>query len=205
MVSNKLLRHGVTSYCPTLISCEANTYKKILPFFVEYMIQQQPQRLQSHSPSSCPKPKARVLGMHLEGPFFEPTKRGAHSFSCIHDPKDGIHSLEQIYGSEILYDAKERIKGLPGIVRIVTLAPERPGALIAIRELIQKDRKIKPSIMDHDHVDKKRKKTNPINIVVSCGHSNATLEQGQQAVMNGASLITHLFNAMRPFHRKFFY
>uniref|UniRef100_A0A7S4R5P2 Amidohydrolase-related domain-containing protein n=2 Tax=Ditylum brightwellii TaxID=49249 RepID=A0A7S4R5P2_9STRA len=64
-----------------------------------------------------------------------------------------------------------------GIV-IVTLAPERPGAISLIKELSNQ------------------------NVVVAMGHTDATLAEGIEGVTSGATLITHLFNAMNPFHHR---
>uniref|UniRef100_A0A1B6JIX3 N-acetylglucosamine-6-phosphate deacetylase n=1 Tax=Homalodisca liturata TaxID=320908 RepID=A0A1B6JIX3_9HEMI len=63
-------------------------------------------------------------------------------------------------------------------VKIVTLAPEIPGAMNVIPALIKQD------------------------ITVSLGHSTADLQIGEDAARHGASLITHLFNAMLPFHHR---
>lgn len=65
-------------------------------------------------------------------------------------------------------------------VRIVTMAPEVDGAIEAIKEL---------------------KQSNPERIV-SIGHSSATLADAEQGIQAGATLITHLFNAMAPFHHR---
>lgn len=191
-VSQQLLSHGVTSYCPTLISCEPSTYRTILPVFAKQVKMQkssnqpQPSSSSFSPPPHISRPQARILGVHLEGPFFEPSKRGAHPLPCILDPIDGISTVEKVYGKEFLYNDDDLDEpGSSGLTRIITLAPERPGALSAIRELT--GNQMNP---------------NSPKIVVSCGHSNATFKQGQEAVQNGASLITHLFNAMRPFHRK---
>jgi len=196
-VSKRLLSQGVTSFCPTLISCEPLTYQKILPIFAKYIINQQQTK-----PSERKVTKAKVLGLHLEGPFFESSKRGAHPLSCILDPIDGITTLENTYGENYLYDSNEIQPGLFGLIRIITLAPELPGALEAIRQITRTyDSKVDLA-QSNNTISSKRLKRNSHQIIISCGHSNATLKQGEDATQHGASLITHLFNAMRPFHRK---
>jgi N-acetylglucosamine-6-phosphate deacetylase len=65
-----------------------------------------------------------------------------------------------------------------GNLRIFTLAPELPGALELFPELIRE------------------------GIIISLGHTDATYEEAKQAIALGASHVTHLFNAMRPFHHR---
>jgi N-acetylglucosamine-6-phosphate deacetylase len=104
----------------------------------------------------------RVLGAHLEGPFISPLRLGTHPADARRDPDAALLGR--------LLDA--------GAVRIVTLAPELPGAL--------------------ELVDLLRAR----GVMVSCGHSDATAEQAAAAFDRGASTVTHIFNAMRPFtHR----
>jgi N-acetylglucosamine-6-phosphate deacetylase len=100
----------------------------------------------------------RVLGVHVEGPFLAPDRLGTHPPLGRRDPDVAL--LER------LLDA--------GPVRIMTLAPELPGALELIDVL-------------HDR-----------RVVASCGHSDATAEQANAAFDRGARTVTHLFNAMRP-------
>jgi N-acetylglucosamine-6-phosphate deacetylase len=104
----------------------------------------------------------RILGAHLEGPFIAPTRLGAHPPAHRRDPD--IELLERLIAA--------------GLVRLVTLAPELPGAQ-ALIELLQLR-----------------------GITVSCGHSNATAGQAEAAFERGVRTVTHLFNAMRPFHHR---
>ncbi|EDV25916.1 N-acetylglucosamine-6-phosphate deacetylase [Trichoplax sp. H2] len=151
IVSKGLLQHGVTAYCPTIVTSSPQTYKSILP-----RIKKRPGG--SHG--------ATVLGVHLEGPYINPLKRGAHECEMIHSKvENGLETLLNTYGS------------LDNVV-LITIAPEIPGILDAVQELAQK------------------------NVVVSLGHSAATLSQAETAVNRGASFITHLFNAMVPFHHR---
>ena len=106
--------------------------------------------------------RPRVLGLHLEGPFLSPNRLGTHEASSRRDPDPAL--LER------LLDA--------GPVRLMTLAPELPGAGMVIDRLLAR------------------------GIGISLGHSDATAEQAHAAFDRGALAITHLFNAMRPFlHR----
>jgi N-acetylglucosamine-6-phosphate deacetylase len=105
-----------------------------------------------------------IDGIHLEGPWLSPSRCGAHAPSLMRDPDP----------AEIdwILDAGR------GAIRMVTIAPERDGALAAIARLI-------------DH-----------GIVVAVGHTEATYAQTRAAIAAGATVGTHLFNAMRPIDRR---
>ena len=106
--------------------------------------------------------RPRILGMHLEGPFLSPNRLGTHEASARRDPDPAL--LER------LLDA--------GPVRLMTLAPELPGADALIDRLLER------------------------GVAVSLGHSDATAAQANAAFDRGVRSVTHLFNAMRPFlHR----
>lgn len=150
-VAKGILSHGVTSFCPTIVTVKHERYQKILPHFYR---------------RDGSIRGAGVLGVHLEGPFISKDKRGAHLLECITDMKDGFSSLTDVYGSNL------------DNVAIVTIAPELPGALEVIAPLRER------------------------GIVVSLGHSMATLADGEAAIARGAQFITHLFNAMLPFHHR---
>src|SRR5580692_10450429 len=108
---------------------------------------------------------ARPLGIHLEGPFLSHAKRGVHPPAFLLAPDIAVF--------ERIYDAAE------GHVRLITLAPELPGA---------------PQLAAH---------ATARGVRVSLGHSNATAAETRAAIAAGATSATHTFNAMRPLdHRE---
>jgi N-acetylglucosamine-6-phosphate deacetylase len=107
---------------------------------------------------------AEVLGVHLEGPFLSERRRGAHNLAYLRDPDpDAVETL---------------LDAAPGLLRVVTLAPERRGGLAAVRRLVD------------------------AGVLVSIGHSDALGEQVSAAADAGARMVTHLFNAQRPLHHR---
>ncbi|XP_037936998.1 N-acetylglucosamine-6-phosphate deacetylase-like [Teleopsis dalmanni] len=146
-VARGLITNGVTSFCPTLVTSPVEHYKKILPKI--------PNKTEG----------AGILGMHLEGPFINPKKKGAHPEQCIKNLEKGIDSILEAYGSL-------------NNVKIITLAPEIDATGEVTRALTNR------------------------GITVALGHSMANLSDGEKAAQNGATLITHLFNAMLPFHHR---
>lgn len=110
-MAKNILAHGVTSFCPTLITAKPQTYHAVLPHI-------QKKGGGQHG--------ATVLGCHVEGPFIRVEKKGAHPTECIRDLEpDGFSTLLSTYGS------------LDNIA-IVTLAPEKPQALEVIQKLTEK-------------------------------------------------------------------
>ncbi|HEV2032939.1 MAG TPA: N-acetylglucosamine-6-phosphate deacetylase [Candidatus Dormibacteraeota bacterium] len=104
---------------------------------------------------------ARVLGAHVEGPFINPSFQGAHLRDHLTDP-----TPEKI---DVFESARPRM---------VTLAPELPGALAAIERLHR------------------------AGIVVSAGHTGADFEQGRKAIAAGIRFGTHIYSAMPPVHHR---
>ena len=147
-VSKALLQFGVTAYVPTIVTSSPEYYMKVLPLM---------------TPREGGPKGAAVLGVHCEGPFINPQKKGAHTEEFI-KPSVNHALLQSMYGSQL-----ENIA-------ILTLAPELEGSLDTIEWL----------------------RENKKDLVISIGHSMANLKQAEQAVRKGASLITHLFNAMLP-------
>lgn len=116
-VGRRLLRHGVTSFCPMIITSPASKYRKILPLFRRY--------------AGGPDQGASVLGVHLDGPFIAPEKAGAHDPAYIAKADATLPAILDRYGSL-------------SNVSIITMAPELEGAPEAIAEL--KAQGVLPSI-----------------------------------------------------------
>ena len=108
---------------------------------------------------------ARILGVHLEGPYLDSKYKGAQPPEAIVPPS--VEEFRQ-------YQAASGDR-----IRIITLAPEHDENFALTHYCVSQ------------------------GIVVSMGHSDATYEQAQLAVANGARSITHTYNAMRPLkHRE---
>ncbi|KAI9900622.1 hypothetical protein N3K66_004884 [Trichothecium roseum] len=118
---------------------------------------------------------AESLGAHCEGPFLSPTKNGVHDVDVL-QAAHSFADLEACYGKENLARQTDRDEPIP--IRMITAAPEQGKMVDLIPELRSRD------------------------IIYSIGHSEATYEDASNAVGNGATMITHLFNAMRPLHHR---
>lgn len=129
-----------------------------------------------HKPSRTPEDGAESLGAHVEGPFLNPTKNGIHDANVMRQAST-FKDIEDCYGVDNLLPLEGTHAQQSGIKKI-TLAPERGN----IRELI-------PELRSR-------------GIICSIGHSEATYEEASSAVAAGATMITHLFNAMRPLHHR---
>lgn len=105
---------------------------------------------------------ARVLGAHLEGPYLNERYKGAHDSHFLRPPN--------------LAEVKKLVEAGP--VKLMTLAPELPGALEVIKYLVGQ------------------------GVVVSTGHTAATYEEAIAAYEAGGGYVTHLFNAMPPLHHR---
>lgn len=103
---------------------------------------------------------AEPLGIHLEGPYISATRRGAHPTSWLRMPDEA--------------ETEWLLALANGYLRLLTIAPELPGAALMIARLVE------------------------AGITVSMGHTDATYEQAQEAIRLGVTHVTHCFNAMRP-------
>jgi N-acetylglucosamine-6-phosphate deacetylase len=120
------------------------------------------------------------LGAHCEGPFINPTKNGIHKTANIIPALNGFSDLESCYGASNINPTVDPLTGVlrPPIVKKITAAPEVASMMRIIPEITSR------------------------GIIYSIGHTEATYEQASQAVASGATMITHLFNAMRPLHHR---
>ena len=103
---------------------------------------------------------AEMLGIHLEGPYINVKRRGAHPPAWLRQPDPA--ETEQV------------LDITRGHLRLITIAPELPGAHALIRRMVE------------------------AGVTVSIGHTDATYEQAEAAIALGVSHATHCFNAMRP-------
>jgi N-acetylglucosamine-6-phosphate deacetylase len=143
-MARALLRRGVTSFLPTAPSLAPDE----LPRFAG--------RVRGWMPAA-PEDGAEPLGFNLEGPFLAPSRKGAHDPAVLRQPAS--------------FDEAAVDRLLDGL-RIMTIAPELPGALELTRRLAG------------------------IGIAPSMGHSEATLEEARAGFAAGGRTTTHLFNAM---------
>ncbi|MDP9374761.1 MAG: amidohydrolase family protein, partial [Chloroflexota bacterium] len=107
---------------------------------------------------------ALILGAHLEGPFLNPARAGAI-------PPEHLRPADPVRAGRLLDAA-------PGLVRLMTVAPDAPGAIDLIPELARR------------------------GVVVSLGHTAADYGLFRRAVDAGARHTTHLFNAMTGLHHR---
>jgi len=107
---------------------------------------------------------AEILGIHMEGPYINPEKKGAQKEEDIRKISiDEFSEFNQASGN---------------LIRLVTIAPEMPGAIGLIKYLYEQ------------------------GIITSVGHTNATYVQTQAGIRAGLSHVTHTFNAMRELHHR---
>ncbi|MFE9683071.1 N-acetylglucosamine-6-phosphate deacetylase [Streptomyces sp. NPDC006285] len=99
-----------------------------------------------------------LAGIHFEGPFISPCRKGAHSEELLRDPDPA--------------EVRKLIDAARGQARMVTLATELPGGIDSVRLLVEH------------------------GVIAAIGHTDATYEQTAEAIDAGATVATHLFNAM---------
>ncbi len=143
------VKNGVTAWLPTTMTV---SYEELRRAFDAV------RRLSDHK--NNPK-GAQIMGVHAEGPFINPSKKGAQAVEHIR-PADAAFLIEN-----------------SDIIRIVTIAPEMPGAMDCIREVSQKT-----------------------DMLISMGHTAANYETAKASIEAGVRHATHLFNAMTPLNHR---
>ncbi|HHO65479.1 MAG TPA: N-acetylglucosamine-6-phosphate deacetylase, partial [Epsilonproteobacteria bacterium] len=146
-ISSTLLQTGTTSFLATTMTMSTRSIDSAL-----HNIQEQ-----AHKVSG-----AKILGIHLEGPFINPQKHGAQDVRYV-----------QQGNLELIENYMDKIK-------MITLAPEVEGNEDFIKQLTR----------------------NYPNVILSLGHSEADYEQSKESFGWGVSHVTHLFNAMTPYHHR---
>jgi len=157
-----LAQHGVTGYFPTTVAAPIDATCAALERIANAIDAGQAST-KGHDDGNAPQ--ARPLGIHLEGPFLSHARRGVHAPENL--------ALPTVALFDRLWQAAR------GQVRMLTIAPELPGAMEVIAEAARRQ------------------------VLVSIGHSDADLNAAQAGVRAGARHATHTFNAMRPLdHRE---
>ena len=154
-VEQLLASHGVSSYFPTTVTAPLDTTLSALARLADAIetAERDPQRQNGEL-------RARPLGIHLEGPFISHKRRGVH-------PPENL-----LMPSAAAFD--RFWQAARGHIRVLTIAPELPGALEVITLAASR------------------------GVCVSLGHSNADLDEARAGFAAGARHATHTFNAMRP-------
>jgi N-acetylglucosamine-6-phosphate deacetylase len=150
-ISRYMVQGGVTSCLATTTSAPQSDLERAIENLVSSMKQIRPGEVE-------------VLGVHLEGPFINPKFRGVHVESHLrHATLAELESLYSVAGTAL---------------RVVTLAPEMPFGMEAIRYLSTR------------------------GVCVSIGHTGASYEEAKTALQHGGRRGTHVFNAMPPIHHR---
>jgi N-acetylglucosamine-6-phosphate deacetylase len=158
-----LAQHGVTGHFPTTVAAPIDVTCAALERIANAI--EAGESAANGNGSSDNTSQARPLGIHLEGPFLSHARRGVHAPENL--------ALPTVALFERLWQAAR------GHVRMLTIAPELPGAPEVIAEAARR------------------------KVLVSIGHSDADLNAAQAGVRAGARHATHTFNAMRPLdHRE---
>ena len=151
-VQRFLARRGTGHYLPTTVTASIDDTLRAL------------EALAGAIERPTPTDEAMPIGIHLEGPFLSHAKRGVHLTELLQQPS--IALLERF------------LQAARGHIRLVTVAPELPGALEMIAYAAAQ------------------------GVKVSLGHTNATAAEAIAGIKAGATSATHTFNAMRPMEHR---
>jgi len=150
-ICKMLWQMGIDAFLPTLVTTSLADLHRSMFYLAQFVGKSQPR-------------SAQIIGLHLEGPFLNPNKRGAH-------PLEHLQELN-------LKNIQALLQDFTGIVKLITLAPELDPTGKCIAYLVNQ------------------------GIIVSMGHSQADQEAVAIAIEQGASMVTHIFNAMPSLHHR---
>jgi len=157
-VEELLARHGVSAYFPTTVTAPLDSTLSALARLAD-AIESAEDEAGGRASGSIGL-RARPLGIHLEGPFISHARRGVHPPENLSPPT--LPAFDRFW------------QAARGHVRVMTIAPELPGAIEVITAAAKR------------------------GVCVSLGHSDADLNAARAGVVAGARHATHTFNAMRP-------
>ncbi len=144
-ISEHMAKHGTLTYLPTIMTASHETLTACAKNIADF--------------AKSGKSIANIGGIYSEGPYFSEERRGAQNPLFLKNPS--LEEFEELY----------RASG--GLLRIMSLAPERDGAQDFIKSVSHKVR-------------------------IALGHTDADYDTAVAAIENGASVMTHTFNAMKP-------
>ena len=152
-ICDYLWQQGVDSFLPTIVTTSVEKIQRSLTVLDKFI------NSEAHAPAT-----AQIIGVHLEGPFLNRAKRGAHP---------------EKYLLPLTLDNLQKVLGkYARIVKVITLAPELDPSGETLKYLREQ------------------------NIIISLGHSLATATEAKTAFAQGASMVTHAFNAMPSLHHR---
>ena len=157
-ITSTVARYGTTSILATTVTASVDETCRSLEGIAQYI------RAHEKFEQDGTRQSAEILGIHLEGPFISKARRGVHPPNAIARPS--VQILEKFRAAA------------DGLIRIITVAPETPGALDLIQHAVAN------------------------GIVAAIGHTDANYEQTQAAIQAGARHTVHFYNAMRPFSHR---
>jgi N-acetylglucosamine-6-phosphate deacetylase len=153
-----LASHGVSSYLPTTVTAPMDATLSALARLADAI------EAADRNSHSTDRPtgdlRARPLGIHLEGPFISHSRRGVHPPANLLTPS--LAAFDRFW------------QAARGHIRVITIAPELPGAIEVMAEAAAR------------------------GVCVSMGHSDADLNAARAGFAAGGRHATHTFNAMRP-------
>lgn len=148
---------GITSYCPTTMTLPKAQFFAVYDAMAEL---------------ETAEDMAQIVGINMEGPFLDPDKKGAHAGQHIQKPDIAFFRECNVRCAAACPSRNGQQ------IRLVTIAPNMPGAL--------------------EFIDALKEET-----TISLGHTMADYDTARKAIDIGARHVTHLFNAMQPFsHRE---